>query len=334
MKFFKLLFVLLLTIVISGCGGTSPSPVKKKAPIPQWVNSVPPSDTATTMYGLAVGKNREAAIKAALSDMISHVGVSIESSFEQNEKLQYNRLSSVTKSQIKSEISKVKINNYKVLKSYKISYNEFAVMIETDKMKFVKGLKDELQKKKNSIKNNLDNVASQDRITRYNVKKELTKEAKSMIPLVLMIGSLDGSYDKNKDLDFVVNVEQSFLKESNSLRFFVSGNRDAQAFVSRVKHYLTQEGFHLSNTKRKSIQLRLTCKTNISKNQVKIVVFMIESNVYDGKKNVGGATTIVKERYTTKASLFKNAAIHFEQEIEEKGLKEVLGINLNVDTND
>ena len=139
----------MLVLSLSGCGGATPAP--KKKPLPSWISSVPPNDTRTKMYGLAIAEDRDMAIKSALSDMIAKQGTTIESTFDSKEVVEQFYSSSVVKFDIKSSVSKIKVNNYKVIKSYRINYNEFAVMIETDKLKFIQGLKNDFDVEKKAI---------------------------------------------------------------------------------------------------------------------------------------------------------------------------------------
>ena len=129
MKIFIAFIVAVSILVFSGCGGATPAPAKKTVPVPTWVSSILPNDTTTTMYGMATAKNRQSAINAALTDMVSRLGTTVESSFESIEKEENSFSQLSMKSIIKAEISKIKVNNYKVIKSHRISYREFAVMI-------------------------------------------------------------------------------------------------------------------------------------------------------------------------------------------------------------
>ena len=331
---FKVILLLLSSFVLVGCGGSSPSPSQSKVIIkkkrPAWVDGALPSDTQRYMYGLGVESDRQKAIKAALSDMIAKLGTTIEANYESNDVVVNNSFSSSSvKNQIKTKISEIKINNYKVVKSYKVSYREFAVMVETDKLKLVKGLKDTLQQHKRELEQKSKTLVGSDILTRYNRKKELAKEAKSMLAEVLIISQLDTSFDKKMELDYITKKENEALEESKKLKFYVTGSKKSIKFIDKIKNYLAQHGYVVTNSKKDAVNVTLHAKDYVRGG---IVVITLNVKVLDGQKRIGGKSIIMKERYNgSKQSVYKNASIHFEQDMNSMGIDELIGIHLNKD---
>lgn len=317
MKF--IILPLLLMIFLGGCMQTRPKPPKKE--IPTWVNAVLPNDTTSSMYGMAIAKNRELAIKEALSDMVSRLGVSIESTYESVEKSSRHHSSLKVKNSIKSEISKIKINNYKVIKSFRINYREFAVMVASDKQKFVAGLKADVSMKEHSIEKRAKALAGLDSFRKYREKKILMQEAQKLVPTILMIAQLDASYKKTKDMQFVDKQESTFLTQSRKLKFFVSGDRNSQAFVNVIKNDLTAHGFVVCHHAKNAVNVQLKTTDNLH-NDVSIAVLIMEIKVYDKQNQIGGKTIIMKERYNgSKRSVYKNAAFHLKEDIKKDDLE-------------
>jgi hypothetical protein len=321
MKAISLLFSFMVMLTLSGCMQTSPAVAQKIVPMPEWVNAVLPNDTPYTMYGMAIAKNRELATKAALSDMVSRLGVNIESTYESVEKSSSYHTSLKVQNSIKSEISKIKINNYKVIKSHRISYREFAVMVQSDKQKFVSGLKSDLTAKRSSLTQRESTLKGVDSFRKYRAKKLLMEDAKRLVPTILMIQQLDGSYEQQKDMDFVAEKEKSFLEESRKLKFFVSGDEKSQAFITVLKNDLTSHGFSVSNSASNAVIVQLKTTDNLNRD-VNIAVLTLNISVYDKKSQIGGKTIIMKERYNgSKRSVYKNAAIHLEEDIKSDDLE-------------
>jgi hypothetical protein len=281
------------------------------------------------MYGMSVESDREAAIKAALSDMIAKLGTTIESTYESNVEVQGAFVNSNIKNQIKSGVSKVKINNYKVIKSHKVSYREFAVMIETDKQKLVVGLKENLEVQKKNIVQKYSSLRGRDSLTRYNTKKELSENASELLSEVLIIAELDKSFNKTENLDFITNKQKEFLAESKNLKFYVEGNNKSAKFVDSIKNYLAQSGLNVTNSKNKAVHVKINTTDRVSG---KIAILTLNVSVFDKAQRIGGKSLIVKERYNgSQASVYKNASIHLEQDIKSQGINQVIGINLNID---
>jgi len=332
-KLFKsFLFLISTALIFSGCGGSSAAPAAKPKVMPAWISAPLPSDNEKFMYGIGIESNRETAIKAALSDMIAKLGTTIESSFESNQEVQGAYAKSTIKNQIKSGVSKIKINNYRVVKSYKINYREFAVMIETDKQKLVKGLKENLKAQKKSIMQKSASLKGSDALTRYNTKKELSQEASKLLSETFIIAELDKSFDKQIYLDFIAKKQKEFLIESKNLKFYVSGNKKSAKFVDSIKNYLAQNGFNVANSKKNAIEIKIKTTDNINRSSsMRIAVLTMNVSVFDNSQRIGGKSVIIKERYNgSDANVYKNASIHLEQDIKSQGINEVIGINLNI----
>jgi len=327
-------FLSLITIVLifNACAGSNLStPTLPSKETPAWVSSPPPNDNKIFMYGMSIEEDRDLAIKAALSDMIAKLGTTIESTYESDQEVQGSYSSLLVKNKIKSNISKIKINNYKVIKSHKVSYREFAVLIETNKKKLADGLKDELALEKKNISQKYDSLKNSDALTMFNTKKELSLRAKELMPLILMIAELDVSFNKSKNLEFVYQKKKEFLSESKKLKFYITGNKKSNKFISIIKNHLASKGFNISNSKKNALHIKINTTDNINRSHyLDIAVLNLELSVYDKSKRIGGKSIILKERYNgSKDSVYKNASIHLKQDIKSLGVNEVIGINLD-----
>lgn len=326
----NLLLAILALVLLGGCGGSpTPAPQAKEA-LPSWINAPLPSDTEESMYGMAIAEDRDSAIKAALSDMVAKLGTTIESSYESNEEVRGGFVNSSVKNKIKSDVSKVNINNYKVIESHRVSYREFAVMLQSDKNKFAQGLKESLDAEMKAISQKYDSLRELNSLSRYNAKKELSRRANELLPNVFIIASLDKKFNIKESLEFIKTKESEFLKEAKNLKFYFNGDAKSAKFISHIKNYLAQKGFNVSNSKN-GVLVNAKTTDNINSG-ASIVVITLEISVYDMNQRIGGKTIILKERYNGSAeSVYKNAAIHLEQDIKSEGINELIGINLSID---
>jgi len=331
-RYIKILVLSLLALfLLNGCLGSSAPPPQAKL-LPAWINAPLPSDNSEFMYGMAIANDRESAIKAALSDMVAKLGTTIESSYESNEEVRGGFVNYNVKNHIKSDVAKININNYEVIKSHKVSYREFAVMLKSDKAKFLKGLKQSLETQKRAITQKNNSLKDLDALSRYNAKKELTLKANNLLSNVLIISELDKNFDKKKSLDFIEKQQQEFVKEAKSLKFSVSGDAKSSKFIKSIKNYLAQNGFNVTNSK-DSIKIEAKTSDNINRHgSMAIAVITLDISVYDKNQRIGGKSIILKEIYSaSQESVYKNASIHLEQDIKSQGINEVIGINLNLD---
>ena len=334
-KFLNILVYISVVLVIFGCGGYTPAPEVKqvKKEYPSWINSPKPDDNGY-MYGVGIEENRQNAIKSALNDMVAKLGVTLESSYISNQEVQGSYFKTDIKNQIKSDIAKIKINNYEIAKSKQISYREFAVMIKVDKKKFLNGLEESLKSKKQNIELEYNALKNTDILKRYNVKKSLAKQAKDMTSTVLIASEIKTvqKFDKKVYLDFIVKMQKAFIKEKKSLNFYLYGDKKSQDFVNKLKNNLAKHDFKIVNKKTKnSIVIKISSSDNIKKySSKKIATIKVTIKAFNNSQQIGGKSVILKERYNgSRLSVYKNAAIHFEQDIKELGLNEAVGINLD-----
>lgn len=328
-------FTFLFAVLIGGCV-TVPLAVAIAEPktLPTWIDR-PVNSDALYMYGVAVGVNRDDAIKAALTDMTSKLGTTIESLYESSEEVQgsyYHKLS--VNNKINSRVEKIKVNNYEVVKSFRVSYKEFAVMIRTDKNKFVSGLKESLKREKKSIEDELSLLNGNHALSRYNTLKRLDEKSQELYSDVIIISELDRGFKKDKYLDFISKSKVRFLKEKNALNFYIYGDKKSQKFIETIKALLSKDGFNIvDKSHENSVHVRFkTTETLTRSNSMNIAVLSINIDVFSNEQTIGGKTLIIKERYNgSQASLYKNASIHFEEDIKSQGINELIGINIDLD---
>ena len=330
-------FLLLISIafIFNACVGSQVSArvdlsLNQKT-MPAWISSPLPSDNENFLYGMSVEADRDSAIKAALSDMVAKLGTTIESSYESSQEVQGAYSNLIVKNKIKSDISKIKINNYKVIKSHKVSYREFAVMVETDKRKFVKGLKENLEIEKKKIDQEINFVKESDALSRYKTKKELSSKAYELLPSILIIAQLDKAFNKSENLEFISKKQKEFSSESKRLKFYVSGDSRSEKFIDTVKNHLAHKGYNVTNSKRDAVEIKINTSDNINKGHfIDIAVINLQISVFENSKRIGGKSLILKERFNnSKNSVYKNASIHFEQDIKSLGISDVIGIELD-----
>ena len=334
MKLLAFFLIFTAALILGGCGGAHPAVSKQhtKAALPAWYLN-PPKDTAQYMYGVGSADDRDGAIKAALVDMVSKLGVSIESTMQTHqESFGKYYANSINQSDIKSKVSQIRINNYEVVDAKRISYRQFVVLVKTDKRKFAKGLKKEIDAKLAELEKRYKTALQSDRISRFNTLKQMAKEAKELLPNIYILSQLDGTFDEKSYLQRVQRLRDAFAKEKNALLFSLHiTNKNASAFAKRVANYLTGHGLHVGNTK-SALQLYIGAGDTVANSAIgKIGIVKVNVKVYDGKTFVGGSDRVYKVRLTGgKESLYRRAAEEFVQDLDKEGFKKVLGINLDL----
>jgi len=312
----------------SGCGSAKPLP-PKKVETPKWIKN-PPKDTTEFTYGIGIDKTRDNALKNALNDVISKLGVKVESSFTNKQIVDGYYSKSISTSDIKADVAKIRVTNYQVEKSHRISFREYAILLKVDNKKFFNSLNQDIKQAKKHIESELEKSADSDAISRYNTKKLMSKECERLLSNSLVAYELDKNFDKNKYFNFVSDVKENYYSEANSLRFFVSGNNNSKDFIQVIKQQLIDNGFNVTNNQKPdSVKIQLQTTDNISSGQ-KIITIKLNIKVTDADKSVGSNALVLKERSkSSKSSIYNSAAIHLNQDIDKAGIENILGIGVN-----
>lgn len=320
----------LLLIALSGCGSAEPStpPQTHKVEIPSWYLN-PPKDSATFLYGVAIGKNRDDAIKLALTDMIAKLGIKIESTFESNVKVQYGYASKSITNQVKSSIDTIKINNYDVVEAERLSYNKFAILLKTDKLKLAKSLKEDVERKHTALQTTLSASKNSNILSRYKTSEHVSEAAKTLLPDVLIIQELEPSYSGEAHLSFIQESYRQFLNIKNSLGFYVKGDKHSAQFVNAFENYLTRHGYHiLAHKNKNTVLIKIeTTLNNANAASIKIITYNVAINAMNNGEKIGGKNMVIKLRKSSNmTTLNKNAAIQFTKELESKDIYTLLQI--------
>ncbi|WP_373071614.1 hypothetical protein [Sulfurimonas sp.] len=321
------IFLISIAILFSGCLNKKPS--VKKVQTPTWVKTMPKDNTKFT-YGVGISKTREDALKEALNDVVSKFGVKVKSSFTNKEIVDGYYSKSISSSNIEASVEKIKVTNYNVEKSARISYKEYAVLIKVDNEKFFNTLLKDITQLEKYIESELEKTAAVDIISRYNINKAMLKECDRLLSNSLVAYELNNNFEKNRYFNFVSDVKENYYNVASSLRFYVYGDKNSQNFLKVIKQQLIDSGFNVADKNNVNvINVKLSTSDNHSSKQ-QIVSIKLNMRVTDGLVTLGSRSFVLKERYkNSKESIYNTASVHFEQDVEKNTIENILGIGIN-----
>jgi len=328
---------LLIALSFAGCSKPPAPPKTVAKPVPSWYMN-PKNNDAKYIYGVGMGESKEEATRAALNEMIGRLSISIESTYKRNEQVRSSAygesFNADTQSEIKATISKIKISNYEYVQSEKLKYKEYVVMLRVEKAKFFQSLQNNIDTKISLIKNEISGINEESNIlVQYNGYKKANEKADDLLKDISILSALNPAFEKEKYLTFVEQQKKSFQLLHEHLNFVVIGDNKSHEFVTKIKNLLAQKSFHLASKKNSySVVIKLETKERISKSSIgSIAVLTLDVKAFSHSERIGGKTVILKERFNgSMDSVYKNAAIHFEEDLKEKNINEVLGINLEL----
>jgi len=324
--------LLFVALILSGCSSksqTSPSHAKE---LPQWIQT-PPQEDDKFLYAVAIERDYESALHTALGNLASQLGVSVASSFQTSTQTTNYFAKSLSDSTVSAEVAKIRIADYEVLQTQMLRYDSYALLVRSDKNKLYEALAQELSQEKQSLQKQLNTLERENsKLRRYNAKALLCDRAHAMVPKIGVAAALDRSFDKAVYMEFVSVVEESFIKEQNTLRFTLRSDATSGVFLQKLTEHLAANRFRLGNTADKdTITIKLATKQHATEGLgVSIVNVTNDIALYEHNGvYLGGKRNIFKVRQSqNEAQTLQNASLAFETLLNEKGVQEVLGIPL------
>ncbi len=329
----NLLILSLGLVLFSGCSSTAPS-IPKVKQIPAWYNKHKPT-TAKYIYAVASGTTKEEAILNALNEIVSQFSISIESNIETNTNTTSGKNKSYSKEinkNIKSKVAEVKINNYKLLNTYRMKYNEFLVQVEVDKFK----LQEFLQ---NMLTINFKNLAIEEKsfkdenyLDKSSGYKKIYYDALSNISLINVISSIDDLFNDKKYHQIINKYKKNYLYFENNLNIYVKSNNNEKLFTNRLKSLLTEKKIKIVESKIDKNVLTVTTEIkehSVKTNYINMIVFTININLYANNQQIGNNTIEIKEYNKGKISRIRQkASERFLLELQELSIEDIFKIKL------
>lgn len=329
----------LSSIILTSFGGCGKPPAPKDAqvivkPYPSWYTDAHVNDLQY-MYSTGNGENKDEAVRNALNNMISELGITIESTYESKTESKVSYGESVNKeikNSIKANVSKIRISNYEVVSFEKMNYRETIVMVRSDKQKFADSLKKALDVKFDAIAQEERAVKSKDNLKKYNKYTELVSRAQAMRSEILVLSSVDKTFEQSVYLKSIAKLENAFLKAKTELKFYVEGDKNSAYFRTKIQNFISDKGLNLiPKNKAGAIRIKINTETTTSivNDSIKVAVFTVDIKSFANQNRIGGKTLVLKERYNRSMSeAKKNASIHLEEDMKNQETEEILGLKI------
>jgi hypothetical protein len=324
---FNTLLISIIFIFFTGCVGDKPITIKQKE-LPQWFKN-PPKSNQTTLYSTGEGENRQEAINDALSLMTSTMSVSISSNFTSHTVTHNDLITQDTISDITSNVKKIRISTYKILKSEEFSYGRYLVLISSDKQELFKSLKDEVEQKLSLIDKKQQYSSIIEKL--HNYKNAIT--ALKAIPYTLLVmHELNGNFNQQSYLAKISNIKKRYQKAKSSTIWSIQTNNDAKALRYAIANALTKQQFNITKQPSKA-KLKVFVKSKTKKTTA--YGFMLANSYIDivvkdrYGKILGSNTFKLVGHSATNYNLAKHEVVlKLKKKIEQEGIYNILGVSL------
>lgn len=328
-EFFLLVFFLMLVV---GCSSKPKLVLQEDKPLPEWYLN-PPANTLKLLIGTGGGKTLEEAKDSALSDLIARLGVSIESKFESiTETSKYN-YSNKSVAYLKSEVSKIRISNYELVYSEKIKYNQFVVMVQSERSKFVNDLTQKINDKLAAEKQKIKTASIDNSLKRFHVAKNAAEEAVKLEPTIIILSGMEPSFDNDYYQKEIQKLQTLSENARRNIVFVIKTDTKSAKASTPIKNALSQQGFKVGDSTLRDGVLVINLQTSTQYNRslgFQIAEIFMDLRTRDHLGKLIGSNSITLTGHATRGfDMAEAAAIEeISEEIKRQGIAKVLGIEL------
>lgn len=330
-KLTKSILFLALSLLLISCAAPKPKIVAQPAkPLPSWYLT-PPAGSSVYLYGIGSGRDIQEATKEALDNMLAQLSVSIESSLEVTTKASTSSYSQDTKRNIKSEVAKVKINNYQVEKSEQIKYNQFVVLVKSDREEFARGLTSDLDSFFADYDARKNTFAKSSIVSRYNFHKDSSDQAEAHKATVAIAKGVDSSVDEKPKLAKIQAIQNDFERTKQSLSFAVLASGNANKMAEPIKAALAKEKFAVGAN---GALLEVSVKVSVDYINASGMRIANVVTVFETKEKGGAGVGSSRHQFKTNGAngesvAVENTASQLALKIKEDGIFSVLGLKID-----
>lgn len=321
-----------LVLGAGGCMAQKESASMKQKILPSWYES-PPRSTASTLYAIGEGENREEALKNALNMMASTLSVSISSQFDSKKVVReglVNTSQSTVLSRTQSDVQKIRISSYELMESQKIGFNNHVVLISSQKKKLFESLKSELEQRFALAESRIASLQAQNALYRLGGYKNIERELSDVPGIIVVMNVLDGSYKGEEYLQKIQDIHASHEKLLLDITVFIDCDGDSKRLEAPIK-----EGFSAVKMRIErgggSEHFEVKVSSNVQKASsygFTIARFAVEISVEDAKGSVVASNklNIIGQSTQGYETAKESAAQKLEEMIKKEGIYKVVGI--------
>ena len=228
----NIIYVLMAAVLLLSACGSSKRVVVKQKELPNWYTN-PPLSNEQALYAIGEGKEKQEAITNALSLLLSTLNVSISSKYSAKtvvkEGTHKNSSDATYINETESEVQKISITNYELLKAEKLGFKHFAVLVKVDKAKLFNGLKRELEQKFQLIASEEKNIQRKNALEQLQFYKKSLASLQTLPNTLAVMSTLRPSFNTASFLNKYEKLQRKHDKLLQGISFWVESNFKALA---------------------------------------------------------------------------------------------------------
>ena len=323
-----------LLLFLSGCGSQKRVVIAKKTEVPSWYE-YPPKTSNSELYSTGNGRDRQAAITDALTQMVSTLSVSVSSKFSAKTVVKegsVNSFSSLYTDESTSEVKNIRISNYELLESQSLGFKNHIVLVRSNKKKLFDSMKKEIEQNIDIIEKERKNVANLNMMKHLSFYKKSKESLASLPTLLLVMNELNSTFDGSEYLSFAQKINTEYENLLATITFSISSNNQAKNLISPIAKGISAKKLTIANSSGKK-HFNIMINSNIQRAnsygftlaRCAISITIKDSSgavIGSNKLNITGQSSqgfgVAKE----------NIAIKLNALIEKEGIAKIIGLQI------
>lgn len=234
-------FLLAIASMLSACSILTGS---LGSAIPDWVLN-PPSDNAATIYGVGQGRDLDSAKQSGLKDIAGKLSTYIASESENRDFLANGRGHSTFKQRVNTEIKKMKLSSFQVLKGAQAG-DLFYSLVALPRAEFVAEKRSELAEINKQIDSTLAELGHQNALLQLRAYYQSNQLAEQAKPLIALIQAADRTQTFDALLADYRDYQEQEQRLLASSKVYVQPNASLGPFVPHLIGILQSHGLQVS----------------------------------------------------------------------------------------
>lgn len=226
---------------LASCGlipskSAAPKPVEKT---PHWALN-PPPNTAQALYGTAMKRDRDAAIKSALAQIASNLSVNISAETLSATTMSNGQENMRYAEDVKAQVNKTQFSNYRVIDSQAVS-NGIWVLVEVNKAQMASDLQSKINSSKTQLSQRFTEFEKVSSLEKAQLAPKLQSELMDMRAAIATLNTIQKTSNTAQHTSFILTKEAELRKAKSSMKVKIEHDRNTDLLANKIATLLSEK---------------------------------------------------------------------------------------------
>jgi hypothetical protein len=332
------LTAMLLAIFIAGCGSAQPAPLPHvEKPLPSWYLNPPKGDNRY-LYGVGEAATRNDAVKSALDDLISQLGISIGSSYRSSTSVERGYREYYTQNiqtGITGEVQRLHISRYEVVDAVRQRYDSYYALVRVEKSTLEQELRTRIEAVYKTVRDNDAQLAQSSVPRKYGLYAASLRALDGNRSAVSALTSLVGGDTGQTYFNMARKTRNAFAHFKSGLSVSIEAASGAKAFANVVRAAFAEKKITVVTVPpaRGSDMLYVHLQENTIYTQAygfDIANVTLTTTVKERSGAIVGSNRLTLTGHSPQGreKAFENSAEKLKQVIEKEGVMKTIGVDM------